>query len=110
MDSGIKRTRAHLSDYTRALVVNFLEVASKTSFRDATTPMVKDVPCQGDFDAPGVFEKDCLSFLGALPWVARCCRPEASFAVGFVARFAAKWSRAADAMLERLMAYLAITA
>merc|ERR1712086_1073643 len=95
LDGGIKRTRAHLSDYTRALVVNFLEIANKTSFRKATTPMVKDLPCQEDFDAPGMFEKDCVSFLGALLWIARCCRPEDSFAVGFVARISAKWIRAA---------------
>ena len=109
-DSGLKRIRAHLSDYTRSVCSNFLEVAGKTHFRKASTPMSKDVPPQEQFEAEGQFASECLSFLGALLWIARCCRPDVAFAVGFVARFSAKWSRAADAMLERILAYLWYTA
>ena len=49
--------------------------------------------------------------IGALLWVARCTRPDVSYAVVFLARFSApgRWSIVADRILERIISYLADT-
>ena len=98
-------------DYIITLVGTFLERAGKTQLRKVSTPLPKEQPPPDDYDIEGRLDQHAAEIIGALLWVARCTRPDISFAVAFIARFSApgRWSIIADRYLERIVAYLAAT-
>ena len=97
--------------YIVTLVGTFLERAGKTQLRRVNTPLPKEQPPPDDYEIEGRLGKHAPEVIGALLWVARCARPDISFAVAYIARFSApgRWSIVADRYLERIVAYLRAT-
>ena len=93
------------------LTASFLEKANKSHLHTVATPLPKEQPPAEDYEIDGRLGKFAAELIGSLLWVARCTRPDVSFAVAFLARFAApgRWSVVADRYLERIIAYLACT-
>lgn len=71
--------------------------------------MMDTPPRAGDLE-PGRNAQCCRVHVGGLLFLARCTRPDISYAVGCIARLVDKWSHAADAKLHRLMEYINATA
>ena len=99
------------ADYVDELAATFLDRAGKTKLRKVLTPLPREQPPPADYEQEGVLHFCAAEMIGALLWVARCTRPDISFAVAFLARFvgAERWCTVADRYLERIVAYLAAT-
>ena len=53
---------------------------------------------------------DCRSFVGALMYIVRATRPDATYAVNRLARNVTQWAKTDDADLEHVVGYLSATA
>lgn len=96
-------------EHAEALVAACKTAAGKNNLRAVDTPTLRDPPPEADFASEGRMAGLAPRFIEALLWLARCTRPDLSFAVCFLAKYASKWCLAADRYLERICAYVDCT-
>lgn len=100
----------HQKEYTRKICEDF-ERDNGGPVRDSYVPLME--PCPTESAAPfeqGVFITVCRRHIGALLFLARCSRPDISYACGVLAREVAKWTVFSDGRLRRLFGDLRRTA
>ncbi len=107
--NGIVTLATGQHDYIIILTASVLQKANKSHLCKVATPLPKEQPPPEDYEIDGRISECAAELIGSLLWVFRCARPDVSFAVAFLARFAApgRWSVVADRYLERVIAYLA---
>ena len=76
----------------------------------ATRRMTPAVKRSARWDDPGERAKDCRTHIGALMYIVRATRPDATYAVNRLARKVTCWSKSDDADLAHIMGYLKETA
>ena len=96
--------------YAQMLLHRYKKTTGITGpLRKADTPMI-DEDVEGQWgDAPSTSSVHAMTHLGGLLFLVRSSRPDLAFAVNFVARFASKWTVAADKRLKRIFEYLEST-
>jgi hypothetical protein len=109
LENGMVLLTCSQKQYIESIVAKLLVVANKTHLRKVLSPLPCEQPPHQDYEVDGHLEAHAAELIGALLWVARCSRPDISFAVSFLARFTHRWSVVADRYLERVVAYLATT-
>ena len=100
-----------MSDFARSCVDRYCELTKckRDKIGHADTPCRKDPPVYADDDLPGHYSAHAPALLMKPLYLARCARPEISFAIGRLARKITRWTRKDDRECDRLYAYLAST-
>ena len=96
----------HQREYTHKICEEF-ERDDGGPVRESFVPLIEPSPTEAA--APfeqGVFCTVCRRHIGALFFLARCSRPDISYACGVLAREVSKWTVQSDGRLRRVFGYL----
>ena len=101
-------------DYTRMLVAQYRELFEFTgAFRKYKTPAdeheISYIGTGDDYESIGAHAAAAPRMIGGLLYLVRCARPDCTFVVCRLGRWASKWSRQCEKVLHRLVSYLAFT-
>ena len=109
--NGVLTCAFDMSDFARSCVDRYCELTKckRDKIGHADTPCRKDPPVYADDDLPGHYSAHAPALLMKPLYLARCARPEISFAIGRLARKITRWTRKDDRECDRLYAYLAST-
>ena len=104
---GVTYVTASQPEYARLLLQRFKEdMGCAGPLRKVDTPMAQeDLEAQCG-EKPGRLSRSAPTHLGGLLFLVRSSRPDLAYAVGFLTRYAASWSEAADRRLKRIFEYL----
>ena len=92
-----------MTEYINKIVHDYPGVVRK-----ADTPLSDEL--RDAHDRPvGTPPDHVLKVIGKLLWVARCCRPDISFAVSRLSSLAARWGDDCETQLRRVVGYLSKT-
>ncbi|KAA8494877.1 Retrovirus-related Pol polyprotein from transposon TNT 1-94 [Porphyridium purpureum] len=99
------RVKIDGTDYAKTIIDEYERDSTVRTrgTRDAATPMV--FPEAALYDEAEV-STTCRQHVGRLMWLARTVKPEIAYSVAYVSRFVDKWSKAASAILDRIVRYV----
>ena len=98
--------QAKQAEYVRSVVARYDDVAPFPAGKHAAPAVHRRVVSE----ERGGRADDCRSFVGALMYIVRATRPDATHAVNRLARNVTNWTKTDDADLEHVVGYLGTTA